>query len=379
MIIGVAKEIKNHESRVGLTPAGSDALIKSGHQVLVEASAGEESGFSNEDYTATGAQIIADKKDLFAKAEMIIKVKEPLAEEYDLFHEGQILFTYLHLAPVPELTKALLAHKVVGIAYETIRGRNNTLPLLSPMSEIAGRMSIQVGAQFLEKQNNGKGILLGGVSGVDKGQVVIIGGGIVGTNAARIALGLGANVTILDISIDRLRAIDDIFNGQVNTIVSNSYNIANWVAKADLLVGAVLIPGSKTPKLVTEAMIKTMKAGSVVVDVAIDQGGVIETCDHCTTHDNPTFIKHGVVHYSVANMPGAVARTSTLALTNATLPYALAIANKGYKQACIDDPGLAAGINVLDGYLTFKGVADALGLEYTSLNKLSHQKTNTLA
>ncbi|MEG6584306.1 alanine dehydrogenase [Dendrosporobacter sp. 1207_IL3150] len=367
MIIGVVKEIKNNENRVGLTPAGTEALRKAGHTVLVEFNAGIGSGFSNESYEKAGAQIITDKKVLFDKSDMIIKVKEPLAVEYDLFHEGQILFTYLHLAPEPELTKALLAKKVVGIAYETIVGHNNTLPLLSPMSEVAGRMAAQIGAQFLEKPNGGKGILLGGVPGVASAQVVIIGGGIVGTNAAKMALGLGARVVILDKSAERLAYLDDIFGGRVTTVMSNSYNIAEWVAKADLLVGAVLLPGAKAPKLVTEEMVKSMDAGSVIVDVAIDQGGSVETIDRVTTHSEPTYTKFGVVHYAVANMPGAVARTSTLALTNVTLDYALQIANKGYRQACIDNPGLAKGVNVIDGKLTYQAVAEALEIPYTAL------------
>lgn len=370
MIIGVVKEIKNNENRIGLTPAGCEALVKAGHTVLMEKDGGVGSGFSNESYIKTGAKIIDDKKSLFDQSEMIIKVKEPLPAEYDLFHEGQILFTYLHLAPEPELTKALLKHKVTGIAYETIQGPNRTLPLLSPMSEIAGRMSVQLGAQFLESQYGGKGVLLGGVSGVAAGQVTIVGGGIVGTNAAKMAVGLGARVTILDLSIDRLRYLDDIFGGRVNTVMSNSYNIAEWVKKSDLLIGSVLIPGAKAPKLVSEEMVKTMEAGSVIVDVAIDQGGSIVTCDHCTTHAEPTFTKHGVIHYSVANIPGAVSRTSTLALTNATLPYALKIANKGYRQACLDDAGLAQGVNVIGGHITFKAVADDLNMPYVKLDEM---------
>lgn len=370
MIIGVVKEIKNNENRVGLTPAGTEALRKAGHTVLVEQNAGIGSGFSNESYEKAGAQIIADKKALFDKSDMIIKVKEPLAAEYDLFHEGQILFTYLHLAPEPELTKALLDKKVIGIAYETIVGRNNSLPLLSPMSEVAGRMAVQIGAQFLEKPNGGKGILLGGVPGVASAQVVIVGGGIVGTNAAKMAVGLGARVTIIDKSAERLAYLDDIFGGRVTTVMSNSYNIAEWVAKADLVVGAVLLPGAKAPKLVTEEMVKTMEAGSVIVDVAIDQGGSVETIDRVTTHSEPTYTKFGVVHYAVANMPGAVARTSTLALTNVTLDYALQIANKGYRQACIDNPGLAKGVNVINGQLTYQAVADALKLPYTALEQV---------
>jgi alanine dehydrogenase len=367
MIIGVAKEIKNNENRVALTPAGTETLTKAGHTVLVEQNAGLGSGFSNEDYQKAGAEIIADKKALFDRAGMIMKVKEPLPPEYDLFHEGQILFTYLHLAPEPELAKALLAKKVVGIAYETIEGPHRSLPLLAPMSEVAGRMSVQIGAQFLEKPNGGKGILLGGVPGVEPAQVVIIGGGIVGTNAAKMAVGLGARVTIIDKSAERLNYLDDLFGGRVVTIASNSYNIACWARKADLLIGAVLLPGAKAPKLVTEEMVKAMQPGSVIVDVAIDQGGSIETIDRVTTHSEPTYVKHGVVHYSVANMPGAVARTSTLALTNATIDYALQIANKGYRQAVQDNPGLAKGVNVINGKVTYQAVADSLNLGYTPL------------
>ncbi|KJR46099.1 Alanine dehydrogenase [Desulfosporosinus sp. I2] len=370
MIIGVVKEIKNNENRVGLTPAGAKDLCRAGHTVLVEQSAGLGSGFSDESYANIGATIIADKKALFDRSEMIIKVKEPLAAEYDLFHEGQILFTYLHLAPEPALTKALLEKKVIGIAYETIVGRNNTLPLLSPMSEVAGRMAVQIGAQMLEKPWSGKGILLGGVPGVESAQVVIIGGGIVGTNAAKMAVGMGARVTILDNSGDRLAYLDDIFAGRVMTVMSNSFNIAKWVEKADLLIGAVLIPGAKAPKLVSEEMVKTMEMGSVIVDVAIDQGGSIETIDRVTTHSDPTYMKYGVVHYSVANMPGAVSRTSTFALTNATLPYALKIANQGWRQALKDDAGLARGLNVYNGKVTFKAVADDQNLPYTPVEEI---------
>ncbi|MDR3588208.1 MAG: alanine dehydrogenase [Negativicutes bacterium] len=369
MIIGVAKEIKNSENRVGLTPAGAEALLRDGHTVLMETAAGEGSGFMDEDYRSAGAVILKDKKELFDRAEMIIKVKEPLPAEYGLFHEGQILFTYLHLAPEPELAKALLDKKVVGIAYETIEGANRTLPLLSPMSEVAGRMAVQIGAQFLEKPYGGKGILLGGVPGVEPAQVVIIGGGTVGANAAKIALGMGARVALLDRSVERLQQLDDIFGGRLATIMSNSYNIARWVRQADLLIGAVLLPGAKAPKLVTEEMVKTMEPGSVIVDVAIDQGGSVATIDRVTTHSEPTYTKHGVVHYSVANMPGAVARTSTLALTNATLEYALQIANKGWRQAAADNAGLAKGINTLDGKVTYQAVAASLGLPYVSLKE----------
>lgn len=369
MIVGVAKEIKNNENRVGLTPAGTETLRKAGHTVLVEQGAGVGSGFSDESYVKAGGEIIADKKALFDKSEMIIKVKEPLAPEYDLFHEGQILFTYLHLAPEPELTKALLEKKVIGIAYETIE-YNHTLPLLAPMSEVAGRMAVQVGAHCLEKPFGGKGILLGGVPGVESAQVVIIGGGIVGTNAAKMAVGMGARVTVIDKSGERLVYLDDIFGGRVTTIMSNSYNIANWVKQADLLIGAVLLPGEKAPKLVSEEMVKTMEPGSVIVDVAIDQGGSVETIDRVTTHSDPTYVKYGVVHYSVANMPGAVARTSTFALTNATINYALKIADKGWQEALKADPGLAKGLNVYDGKVTFKGVAEAHNLPFTPVDEI---------
>lgn len=367
MIIGVAKEIKNNENRVALTHAGAATLTAAGHDVMVEAGAGLGSGISDAAYEKAGARIIADKRRLFDDAEMIMKVKEPLASEYDLFHAGQILFTYLHLAPEPALTKALLDKQVVGIAYETIEGPNRSLPLLTPMSEVAGRMSVQIGAQFLEKPEGGKGILLGGVPGVEPAQVVIVGGGIVGTNAAKMAVGMGARVTVIDRSAERLNYLDDLFGGRVVTIMSNSYNIACWVRKADLLIGAVLLPGAKAPKLVSEEMVKTMEPGSVIVDVAIDQGGSVATIDRVTTHSEPTYVKHGVVHYAVANMPGAVARTSTFALTNATIEYAMQIANKGYRQAVMDNPGLAKGVNVVNGKVTYQAVADALGLKYTPL------------
>lgn len=368
MIVGCPKEIKDNENRVGITPAGVQAMCKAGHTVCMEKNAGMGSGITDKEFTEAGAKILSAAKEVYAKADMIIKVKEPLPAEYELFREGQILFTYLHLAPEPELTKALLAKKVTGIAYETIEA-GRTLPLLVPMSEVAGRMSVQVGAQFLQKPYGGKGVLLGGVPGVESAQVVIIGGGTVGTNATKIAAGMGARVTILDKSAERLTYLDDIFGGRVTTVMSNGYNIANWVAKADLLIGAVLIPGARTPKLVSEAMVKTMTPGSVIVDVAIDQGGSVETIDRITTHTDPTFVKHGVVHYSVANMPGAVARTSTFALTNATLDYALQIANKGWKQAVMENEGLAKGLNAIAGKVTFKAVAEALNLPYTPWNQ----------
>lgn len=370
MIIGVAKEIKNNENRVALTPAGAEALRDAGHKVLVEKGAGLGSGFADEKYASYGAEIIADKKKLFDAADMIMKVKEPLPPEYDLFHPGQILFTYLHLAPEPELTAALLKSKVTGIAYETIETANRSLPLLIPMSEIAGRMATQIGAHFLEKHEGGKGVLLGGVPGVAAAKVVVVGGGIVGTNAARMALGMGARVAIIDSSAERLRQLDDLFMGHVTTISSNRYNIAYWTKHADLVIGAVLIHGAKAPKLVTESMVADMEPGSVIVDVAIDQGGCVETSDHITTHSEPTFTKHGVIHYAVANMPGAVARTSTLALTNVTIQYALQIAGKGWKNMARADAGFAKGINVTDGHLTYQAVAEALKLPYSKLEDL---------
>jgi len=364
MIVGCPKEIKNNENRVGITPAGVEAMCKNGHVVYVEKNAGVGSGITDQEYITAGAGIIATAKEVYALSDMIIKVKEPLEPEYELFRENQVLFTYLHLAPEPALTKALLAKKVTGIAYETITA-GRTLPLLVPMSEVAGRMSIQIGAQFLTKPWGGKGILLGGVPGVESAQVVIVGGGIVGTNAAKMAIGMGARVAILDRSAERLAYLDDIFQGRVTTVMSNSFNIAAWVAKADLLVGCVLVAGTKTPKLVTEAMVKTMSPGSVIVDVAIDQGGSVETIDRITTHSEPTYVKHGVIHYSVANMPGAVARTSTFALTNVTIDYALQIANKGWKKAVKENEGLAKGLNVVNGKVTFWGVSEGLGLPFT--------------
>jgi len=367
VIIGVPKEIKTDEARVALTPAGVATLMAAGHRILVESSAGVGSGFEDADYATAGATMAKDKKELFDQANMIVKVKEPLPSEYGLFHEGQVLFTYLHLAPDREQTLALLKAKIVGIAYETVEV-NGTLPLLTPMSEIAGRMATQIGAHFLEKPQGGRGVLLGGVPGVAPGEVVVVGGGEVGLNAARVALGLGAHVCVLDISPERLRAIDDLFGGRIVTLASNPYAVAEAVAKADLLVGAVLIPGARAPKLVTEDMVKRMKPGSVIVDVAIDQGGCIETIDRVTTHRDPVYVKHGVVHYSVANMPGAVARTSTMALTNSTLPYAVKIANDPV-LAIKTVKGLDKGVNVFRGRLTFEAVAAAHGLEFTPLEK----------
>lgn len=370
MRIGCPKEIKPQEGRVGLTPAGVDALVRAGHEVYVQHNAGVESGFGDEEYVSVGAQIIQDAEEIYKKCEMIVKVKEPLAPEYDLLREGQILFTYLHLAPDASQTQALLRRKVTAIAYETVQLADGSLPLLSPMSEVAGRLSVQIGAQLLESTYGGRGVLLGGVTGVEKANVVIVGGGNVGLNAAKAASGFGANVAILDLNIKRLAYLDDIFGGRVQTLLSNPYNIANAVKNADLVVGCVLIPGAKTPKLVTDAMVQTMRPGSVVVDVAIDQGGSIETIDRVTTHSNPYFVKHGVLHYSVANMPGAVPRTSTLALTGATLPYVLKLANMGAEAACKADPALMKGLNTYNGKLTFKAVAEAQGLDYTDPNTL---------
>ena len=364
MRIGCPKEIKAQECRVGLTPAGVDALVRAGHEVYMEENAGLLSGFPNEEYVAQGAKILPTAKEVYDIADMIVKVKEPLEPEYELLHEGQILFTYLHLAPDPEQTQALLRKKVIGIAYETVQLADRSLPLLSPMSEVAGRLSIQVGSRLLESNCGGRGVLLGGVTGVERANVVIVGGGNVGTNAAKMAVGLGANVTVIDLNAKRLAYLDDIFGGRVQTLLSNSYNIARAVKNADLVVGCVLIPGAKAPKLVTEEMVKSMKPGSVLVDVAIDQGGSIETIDRITTHADPYFVKHGVIHYSVANMPGAVPRTSTLALTGATLPYALKIANLGAEEACRRDPALMKGLNTYNGHVTFKAVADDQGLQY---------------
>lgn len=367
MIIGVPKEIKNNENRVALTPGGVSQLISNGHRVLVETGAGLGSGFENEAYESAGAEIIADPKQVW-DAEMVMKVKEPLPEEYVYFRKGLALFTYLHLAAEPELAQALKDKGVTAIAYETV-SEGRTLPLLTPMSEVAGRMAAQIGAQFLEKPKGGKGILLAGVPGVSRGKVTIIGGGVVGTNAAKMAVGLGADVTIIDLNADRLRQLDDIFGHQIKTLISNPVNIADAVAEADLLICAVLIPGAKAPTLVTEEMVKQMKPGSVIVDVAIDQGGIVETVDHITTHDQPTYEKHGVVHYAVANMPGAVPRTSTIALTNVTVPYALQIANKGAVKALADNAALRAGLNTANGHVTYEAVARDLGYEYVPAEK----------
>ncbi|MBY0013270.1 alanine dehydrogenase [Paenibacillus typhae] len=363
MIIGVPKEIKNNENRVALTPAGVEALCKAGHKVLIEESAGIGSGFSDGEYLNKGAVLYPAAAQIWNEAEMVLKVKEPLPEEYSYFRKGLILFTYLHLAPEAELTKALVDSGVTAVGYETIQLADGSLPLLIPMSEVAGRMAVQIGARLLEKPQGGKGVLLSGVPGVQPGEVVIVGGGIVGTNAAKMALGLGARVTVLDNNAARLRYLDDIFGGRLITVMSDSYHLEQAVRKADLLIGAVLIPGARAPKLVKEYMVQQMGEGSVIVDVAIDQGGSIETIDRTTTHENPTYVKHGVVHYAVANMPGAVARTSTLALTNVTVPYALQIAGSGIYKAVLDNPALARGLNVVAGHVVNAAVARSLSYE----------------
>src|SRR5213075_679265 len=367
MRIGVPTEIKDNEYRVGMTPAGVRDITSDGHQVLVQKGAGNGSGFGDDEYEAAGARILPDADAVYSQAEMIVKVKEPIEPDLKRLKDGQLLFTYLHLAPVPDLTKALLDKKIIGVAYETITDeRRRTLPLLTPMSEVAGRMSVHVGAYFLHKPLGGRGILLGGVPGTLPADVIIIGGGVVGTNAAKMAAGLGARVTILDTNLDRLRQLDDIFRGTVQTLASNIAHIADAVTHADLLIGGVLIPGAAAPKLVTRAMVGQMKKGSVIVDVAIDQGGCVETA-HATTHSNPVYDVDGVTHYCVANMPGAVPRTSTIALTNATLPYTRRLASLGFARAIADDSGLAEGVNVYKGKITYKAVAESQSREYVPL------------
>ena len=370
MRIGVPTEIKDNEYRVGMTPAGARDLTADGHQVLVQKGAGNGSGFSDEEYVAAGAKILPDADAVYNEAEMIVKVKEPVGPDLQRMKDGQLLFTYLHLAPVPDLTETLLKKKIVGVAYETITDdRKRTLPLLTPMSEVAGRMSVHVGAYYLHKPNNGRGVLLGGVPGVLPADVMIIGGGVVGTNAAKMAVGLGARVTILDVSLDRLRQLDDIFRGEVQTLASSRAHLEDAVRRADLLIGGVLIPGAAAPKLVTREMIGQMKKGSVIVDVAIDQGGCVETA-HPTTHSDPVYEVDGVVHYCVANMPGAVPRTSTIALTNATLPYTRMLANLGFDKAVRQNSGLAEGVNVYKGEIAYEAVATSQGRKYTPLADL---------
>ena len=366
MIIGIPKEIKTNENRVSLLPVGVQTLKLQGHSVLVESRAGIGSGFDDESYRAAGAEIVAAPQDVYSRAEMIMKVKEPLASEYGLIRKGQIVFTYFHFASGRELTEAMMKSHCIAIAYETVQKTDGSLPLLVPMSEVAGRMAPQEGAKYLEKAMGGRGILLGGVPGTEPGDVAIIGGGVVGTNAAKIAAGLGARVTILDSNLYRLRYLDDVMPRNVTTMMSNHYNILKCARKADLLIGAVLIPGAKAPHLVKRDMLKEMKPGSVIIDVSVDQGGCVETCKP-TTHENPTYVIDGVLHYCVANMPGAVPFTSTVALTNATLPYAVEIAGKGVMRALATNNELRLGLNMLDGKITYKGVADAFGLPWEKI------------
>lgn len=369
MIIGVPKEIKNNENRVALTPAGVSEFVKNGHQVYVQKTAGNGSGFSDEEYTEAGASMLSTIEEVYAIAEMIIKVKEPIESEYKLIKKGQLLFTYFHFASYEPLTNAMIESGAVCLAYETVEKADRSLPLLVPMSEVAGRMSIQEGAKYLEKPLGGRGILLGGVPGVKPADVVVLGGGIVGTQAAKMAAGLGAHVTIMDISIPRLRQLDDIMPANVQTLYSNGYNIKQAIKTADLVIGGVLIPGAKAPHLITRDMLKLMKKGAVLVDVAVDQGGCFETTK-ATTHAEPTYVVDDVIHYCVANMPGAVPYTSTLALTNATLPYALQLANKGWKEACNQNIELRLGLNVVDGKVVYKGVSEAFNLPYTPVEDI---------
>jgi alanine dehydrogenase len=367
MIIGVPKEIKNNENRVALTPAGTQELVKRGHAVYIQQSAGVGSGFSDDEYEGAGGELLTDAADIFFRAEMIIKVKEPIEQEYGLIRSGQLVFTYFHFASYEPLTRAMVKSGAICLAYETVERPDGTLPLLIPMSEVAGRMAIQEGAKYLEKPLKGRGILLGGVPGVKPAKVLILGAGIVGTNAAKIAAGMGADVTIVDVNLQRLRYLDDVMPKNVRTMVSNEYSIREMVKDHDLIVGGVLIPGAKAPRLITRDMLKTMRPGTVLVDVAVDQGGCIETCTP-TTHENPTYIIDDVVHYCVANMPGAVPYTSTLALTNATLPYAVRLANYGWKKACLDNPDLRLGLNIIGGKVVYKAVADAFNLPFADVN-----------
>jgi alanine dehydrogenase len=366
MIIGVPKEIKNNESRVSLTPAGVYEMIKNNHTVYIQSNAGISSGITNEEYEQAGATILPDIESVYAKSEMILKVKEPIKEEYPLIRENQLIFTYFHFASSEELTNVMIKSNAICIAYETVEKADKSLPLLIPMSEVAGRMAIQQGARYLEKPVKGRGVLLGGVPGVAPGKVLVIGGGIVGTQAARMAAGLGAQVTIIDKNLDRLRYLSDTMPSNVTTIFSSEYTLKQLIKNHDLIIGAVLIPGAKAPKLITKDMVATMRPGTVMVDVAIDQGGAFET-SHATTHENPVFLVNDIVHYCVANMPGAVPHTSTVALTNATLPYALQLANKGWKKACKENVELFKGLNIVNGKITHKGVAEAFNLPHTSI------------
>jgi alanine dehydrogenase len=369
MKIGLPKEVKDNESRVGLTPAGVKALTIAGHSVIVQKSAGEGSGITDSEYVAAGAELVDTAEEAWGRGEMVVKVKEPIASEYGFLREGLLLFTYLHLAPARELTKALLDSGTTGVAYETITNDKGHLPLLTPMSEVAGRMSVQIGAYYLEKVNGGRGVLLGGVPGVDPARVTIIGGGVVGTNACKMAVGLGADVTIIDRDLDRLRYLDDIFGSRIKTLSSNPYTIAESVAQSDLVVGGVLVPGAAAPKLVTREMLKEMSRGSVIVDVAVDQGGCIETTKP-TTHSQPTYYVENVLHYGVTNMPGAVPRTSTFALTNVTIPFAVRLANHGVEAAVKRDPHLKNGVNTYKGRVVYEAVASDQGLEYTPIDSL---------
>ncbi len=368
MIIGVPREIKTNENRIALVPAGSEALVRAGHTVLVEREAGVGAGFSDAAYEATGATLVDGAAEVWARAEMIMKVKEPIQPEWEHMREGQVLFTYLHFAASEPLTRAVMESGAVGIAYETVQLPTGELPLLTPMSEVAGRMAVQEGAKYLEKYYGGRGVLLGGVPGVEPGTVVILGGGIVGSNAARMAAGLGANVVLLDVSLNRLRYLSDVMPANVMLLYSNRHNILSWLERADLLIGAVLLPGARAPNLVRREDLTRMKDGAVIVDVAVDQGGCVETIKP-TTHEDPIYTIDGVLHYGVANMPGAVARTSTLALANATFPYALTLANKGWERGCREDRALALGVNVISGNVTYPGVAEAFDLEYTPIEE----------
>ncbi len=369
MIIGVPKEIKTNENRVALTPAGVMEFVGRGHKVYVQTKAGDGSGFPDEEYTGAGATMLPTIEDVYAIADMIIKVKEPIESEYKLVKPNQLLFTYFHFASYEPLTRAMLASNAVCLAYETVESSDRSLPLLVPMSEVAGRMAIQQGAKYLEKPQQGRGVLLGGVPGVPPAKVLVLGGGIVGTQAAKMAAGLGAMVTILDVSLKRLRYLSDVMPANVITMYSNEFTIRRLIKNHDLIIGAVLIPGAKAPNLITREMLKDMRPGTVIVDVAVDQGGCIETC-RPTTHDNPTYIIDEVVHYCVANMPGAVPYTSTIALTNATLPYALQLAEKGWQKACKENNELKLGLNVVNGKVVYKGVADAFGLEYSDVESV---------
>ena len=367
MLIGVPKEIKPDEYRVAVTPAGVELLAQAGHKIVIETQAGVGSGFKDDLYKAAGATIVATAKEVWRKAEMILKVKEPIRPEWPLIREGQVVFTYYHFAADEELTRAFLATKAIAIAYETVELPSGELPLLTPMSEVAGRMAVQEGAKYLEKPQGGLGVLLGGVPGVLPGKVVILGGGVVGTNAAKMAAGLGARVSIMDINLHRLRYLDDVMPANVTCLFSTPYAVRKQIADADLVIGAVLIPGAKAPHLIKKADLRKMRPGSVIVDVAVDQGGCVETI-RPTTHHDPVYTVSGIIHYAVANMPGGVPRTSTLALTNATLPYAVALASKGWKKACLDDPALKLGVNAVDGHITYQGVAEAFGMPCKSVD-----------